>query len=134
MSYCAGHAGIEADSVATAEKMLESLQDRATTATEPPDNGGQNGDAVTSKAGLDKEKKRKPEGEKAQQEEDEAGGKRRRFNAGVTEDEMGKFRFCSAETQQLIALMQRNTDGLEQQGQRILCSITRMMILIDDCV
>jgi len=85
LSYCAGQAGIEAHSASSAQRLLaaqsggdEKEDDRFTAA--------QN----TSKAAPSKaETKRK---DRSGKEEEEEGSKRRKFNAGVTDEEMEEYK------------------------------------------
>lgn len=89
MSYCAGAAGIEAQAASTAQKLLASgpgseAKGKRDQAEPPIKSLGEN--KVSKALASSKDSKRK---DRTGPDDEEDGSKRRKFNAGVTDDEMG---------------------------------------------
>lgn len=91
MSYCAGSAGIEAQVASSTQALL---------AKEPPNNGKTDqANPVINSLSEEKVSKAFASGKDAKRKDrsglndEEDGSKRRKFNAGVTDEEMGMCSF-----------------------------------------
>ena len=100
MSYCAGQAGIHAD--AAAKDVLGTVGVKTSIMPRTSDDAVANGTRVKEDDGSDKmakapaienQRKRKENGGQFGESEEGEGGKRRRFNAGVSETEIGVILF-----------------------------------------
>jgi hypothetical protein len=90
MSYCAGAAGIEANAAVSAERMLAKKQQQQ---KETPMEAETPSKKSSEKATTEKRR--------ADDSTDEAALKKRRFNAGITEEELGMYISVASSTEML---------------------------------